>query len=111
MREVREPGRFGRLDAATARQALRRHGIPAALVTGTDNLRCLVGIQWGDFQRQPGYALLFAEHAPVVFAHAGCYHQLPDQCPRGDAVADRPFVAGWHRRGGRDDRGGRTLRR
>ena len=67
--------------AAKARQALRAQGLPAALVTGTDNVRYLAGIQWGEFQPQLCYLLFFAEHDPVVFAHAGCYHQLPDQCP------------------------------
>ncbi len=67
--------------AVKARQALRQHGLPAALVTGSDNVRYLVGIQWGEFQPQLCYVLFFAEHDPVVFAHAGCYHQLPDQCP------------------------------
>jgi hypothetical protein len=67
--------------AAKARQALRQHGLPAALVSGTDNVRYLAGIQRGEFQPQLCYLLFFAEHDPVVFAHAGCYHQLPDQCP------------------------------
>lgn len=67
--------------AARARQALRRHGLPAALVTGTDNVRYLVGVQRGEFQPQLCYVLFFADHDPVFFAHAGCYQQLPDQCP------------------------------
>jgi Xaa-Pro aminopeptidase len=30
---------------------------------------------------QAAYALVFADHPPVVFAPAGSYHQMPDQAP------------------------------
>lgn len=67
--------------AAKAREALRKHDIPAALVTGAENVRYLVGFWWGEFQPQLSYALFFADHDPVVFAHAGCYQQMQDQNP------------------------------
>lgn len=67
--------------AARARQGLRQRSIAAALVTGSENVRYLTGFWWGEFQPQLSYTLFFAEHDPIVFAHAGCYQQMQDQNP------------------------------
>ncbi len=67
--------------AARARQTLKKHNIPAMLVTGANNVRYLVGFRWNEFQPQLSYTLFFAEGDPIVFAHAGSYQQMPDQAP------------------------------
>ena len=67
--------------AARARKELARRKIPAALVTGSENVRYLVGFWWGEFVSQLSYVLFFAEGDPIVFAHAGCYQQMQDQNP------------------------------
>lgn len=67
--------------AARAKQVLKQQGIPAILVTGEPNLRYLVGFSNGEFQPWLSYTIFFAEHDPVVFAHAGPYHQMQDQAP------------------------------
>ncbi len=67
--------------AARARQTLKKHNIPAMLVTGANNVRYLVGFRWNEFQPQLSYTLFFAEGDPVVFAHAGSFQQMPDQSP------------------------------
>lgn len=63
------------------KQILKREGIPAVLVTGEPNVRYLVGFSWAEFMPFLSYTLFFLEHDPVVFAHAGSYHQMPDQVP------------------------------
>jgi Xaa-Pro dipeptidase len=63
------------------RDTLRAHSIPAMLVTGAENVRYAAGFWWSEFQMQAAYALVFADHPPVVFAPAGSYHQMPDQAP------------------------------
>jgi len=70
--------------AERARQAMRRHGIPALLATDSvpgHNIRYLTGLRVPDFIPQLSYVLFFAEHDPVVFAHAGAFQQMPDQAP------------------------------
>ncbi|MFQ5880640.1 MAG: M24 family metallopeptidase, partial [Dehalococcoidia bacterium] len=67
--------------AARMRQVLRQHGVPSILVTGVPNVRYLTGFEWSEFQPHLSYTLFFAEHDPVVFAHAGYYQQMPDQAP------------------------------
>ncbi len=67
--------------AAKAKQVLRRHGLPAILVTGEPNVRYLTSFSWGEFQPFLSYTLFFAEHDAIVFAHAGSYHQMADQAP------------------------------
>ncbi|GBD12777.1 Creatinase [bacterium HR24] len=66
---------------AKAREAMRRHNVPALLVTGSPNVRYLTGLHWWEFQPRLSYVLFFAEHDPVVFAHAGSYHQMPEEMP------------------------------
>ena len=67
--------------AAKAKQVLRKRGIPAILVTGEPNVRYLTGFSWREFQPFLSYTLFFAEHDPILFAHAGSYQQMPDQAP------------------------------
>lgn len=67
--------------AARARQVLKKHGIPAMLVTGGSNVRYLAGFWWLDFRPAASFCLFFAEHDPVIFAHAGSFQQMPDQAP------------------------------
>lgn len=66
---------------ARARRIMRERGIPAMLITGSPNVRYLTGFYWFEFQLRLSYCLFFAEHDPIVFAHAGSYHQVPDQMP------------------------------
>jgi Xaa-Pro dipeptidase len=73
-------GRLREDRAAKARAVLRRHGIPAMLVSSEPNVRYLTGFSWGTFQPNLCYALFFAEHDPVLFAHAGSY-QMPEIVP------------------------------
>lgn len=67
--------------AARMKQILKREGIPAVLVTYEPNVRYLTGFSWAEFMSFLSYALFFAEHDPVIYAHAGSYHQMPDQMP------------------------------
>src|SRR3989304_5181803 len=67
--------------AARARKEMIKRKIPVALVTGSENVRYLVGFYWGEFVNQLSYVLFFAEGDPILFAHAGCYQQMPDQNP------------------------------
>ena len=65
--------------AAKMKRVLKREGIPAVLVTYEPNVRYLTGFSWAEFMTFLSYALFFAEHDPVIYAHAGSYHQMPDQ--------------------------------
>jgi Xaa-Pro aminopeptidase len=67
--------------AAKMKRVLKREGIPAVLVTYEPNVRYLTGFSWAEFMTFLSYALFFAEHDPVIYAHAGSYHQMPDQMP------------------------------
>lgn len=67
---------------ARARQIMRKHGIPMILVASNDNIRYLTGLRiQASFDPQLRYVLFFAEHDPVVFEHAGWFHQMQDQAP------------------------------
>lgn len=82
--DIREGINFARMRgerAAKAREVLKRHGIPAILVTGEPNVRYLTGFSWSEFQPFLSYAIFFAEHDPIIFAHAGSYHHMADQAP------------------------------
>jgi Xaa-Pro aminopeptidase len=67
--------------AERARKVMRKYGIPALLATRADNTRYLTGLRGAEFMPQLWYVLFFAEHDPVVFAHAGWYKQLPAVAP------------------------------
>lgn len=66
--------------AAKARKVMKERGIPALLVASEPNIRYLMGFSWGVFQPYLCYALFFAEHEPILFAHAGSY-QVPEMVP------------------------------
>ena len=67
--------------AERARQVMRKHGMAVMLVTGGPNCRYLTGVRDAQNRPQLGYVLFSVEHDPVVWAHAGWYHQLQDQEP------------------------------
>lgn len=67
--------------AERAREVMREYNVPALLVTGNNNVRYLTGFWWADFQQAICYTLFFADHDPVVFAHAGSFQQGPAQQP------------------------------
>jgi Xaa-Pro aminopeptidase len=67
--------------AARMKRVLKREGIPAVLVTYEPNVRYLTGFSWAEFMTFLSYSLFFVEHDPVIYAHAGSYHQMPDQMP------------------------------
>jgi Xaa-Pro aminopeptidase len=67
--------------AERARKVMRKYGIPALLVSRPDNTRYLTGIRGAEFMPQLWYVLFFADHDPVVFAHAGWHGQMPAAAP------------------------------
>ena len=67
--------------AERARKIMRKYGIPAVLATRPDNTRYLTGLRGPEFMPQLWYVLFFAEHDPVVFAHAGWHKQMPAEAP------------------------------
>lgn len=67
--------------AAKVKKILKREGIPTLLVTGLTAVRYLTGFFWREFQPHLSYTLFFAEHEPIIFAHAGSYQQAPDLLP------------------------------
>ncbi|MGD0023011.1 MAG: M24 family metallopeptidase [Xanthobacteraceae bacterium] len=67
--------------AERTRKFMRKYGIPALLAARPDNTRYLTGIRGAEFMPQLWYVLFFAEHDPVVFAHAGWHRQLPAAAP------------------------------
>jgi Xaa-Pro dipeptidase len=82
--DIREGINFARMRderSAKAKKVLKQRGIPAILVTGEPNVRYLTSFTFSEFQPFLSYTLFFAEHDPIVFAHAGSYHQMPDQAP------------------------------
>lgn len=81
LRETINVPRMREERAARMKEVLKREGIPAILVTGEPNVRYLTGFSWAEFMPFLSYTLFFAEHDPIIFAHAGSYHQMPDQAP------------------------------
>lgn len=73
--------RMNRERAHRAREALRRHNVPAVLAARPENTRYLSGLRGPEFLPQLWYVLFFAEHDPVVFHHAGWIHMYPSQAP------------------------------
>jgi len=66
--------------AARARQALKKLGLPAMLVTSSPNIRYLNGYLHAS-HAMLDYILFFADGDPVMFAHAGYYHAQPSYMP------------------------------
>ena len=67
--------------AERTRKFMRKYGIPALLAARPDNTKYLTGIRGAEFMPQLWYVLFFAEHDPVVFAHAGWHRQAPAASP------------------------------
>jgi len=67
--------------AARAKRVMNMQGVAAILVTYEPNVRYLTGFSWSEFMPFLSYALFFAEHDPVVYAHAGSYQQMPPEVP------------------------------
>jgi Xaa-Pro dipeptidase len=67
--------------AEKVREVLRRNGIPAILASRPENARYLTGIRGPEYLPQLWYVLFFAEYDPVVFQHAGYYHNYPPEAP------------------------------
>lgn len=72
-----DASRMRRERAEKVKQILKREGIPTLLVTGIPPVRYLTGFFWREFQPHLSYTLFFAEHDPIIFAHAGSYQQAP----------------------------------
>ena len=82
--DLREGINFTRMReqrAARMKRIMKQEGVPAVLVTWEPNVRYLTGFSWSEFMPFLSYALFFAEHDPVVFAHAGSYQQMPPEVP------------------------------
>lgn len=82
--DLREGVSFERMRkerAEKARAALKQAGTASILVSGMSNIRYLASFFSSEFQPYLSYVLFFAEDDPVVFAHAGSYHQMQDQAP------------------------------
>jgi Xaa-Pro aminopeptidase len=67
--------------ADKARQVLKKHGVAAMLAARPENTRYLSGLRGAEFLPQLWYVLFFAEHEPVVYQHAGWYHNYPSEAP------------------------------
>ena len=66
---------------ARAQAALRRHGIPAALLMGHENIRYTTAIRCFPFAPQLSYALIFAEHDPIMYELGDQLGQQKIYCP------------------------------
>ena len=67
--------------AERLRSILRKHNVPAMLISGANNVRYATGFSSFEMQRQSTYALFVVEGDHVVFAPAGSYQQMPDLVP------------------------------
>ncbi len=67
--------------AEKAKKEMKKQGIPALLVTDAPNVRYLTGFDFSEFQPYISYTLFFADHDPIVFAHAGSYQMMPEEMP------------------------------
>ncbi|MBI2317534.1 MAG: aminopeptidase P family protein [Betaproteobacteria bacterium] len=63
------------------RRVLKKHGVAAIVAARPDNTRYLSGLRGSEFVSQLWYVLFFAEDDPVVFQHAGWYHNYPENAP------------------------------
>jgi Xaa-Pro aminopeptidase len=67
--------------AEKARQVLKKQGVASILAARPENTRYLTGIRGPEFLPQLWYVLFFAEHDPIVYQHAGWYHNYPREAP------------------------------
>jgi Xaa-Pro aminopeptidase len=82
--------------AARMRSVLRDSGIPAILASRPENSRYLTGIRGPEYLPQLWYVLFFAESDPVVFQHAGYYHNYPREAPW---ITEWRLARNWVNRG------------
>lgn len=76
---------------------LRKNGVPACVLTRGDNVRYATGFDGPGFQGGLYYCLFYVEHDPVIYDHAGHYHQLRDQIPwikEGNFRIARSWIGG-----------------
>jgi Xaa-Pro aminopeptidase len=66
---------------ARVRAALKRHGIAAALLVRHENIRYAVAIRGHAFAPQLSYALVFAEHDPIMYDLGDQLEQQKAYCP------------------------------
>lgn len=87
--------RMRRERAARAAAVMRDANVPAILVGGVQNVRYLTGFWWSDYQPQMSYCLSFAEHEPIVYAHAGSFQKMPIAQPWiGETRIGRSWLGG-----------------
>src|SRR3990172_6746042 len=67
--------------AARARKIMRKYNIPTLLVANEEHIRYLTGLRGALFDPQLRYVLFFADQDPVLFEHAGYYHQMQHEAP------------------------------
>lgn len=67
--------------AARAQKIMRKYNIPTLLVANEEHIRYLTGMRGALFDPQLRYVLFFAEHDPVLFEHAGYFHQMQEEAP------------------------------
>lgn len=87
--DLREGINFTRMRedrAARMQRVMKEQDLPAILVTHEPNVRYLTGFSWSEFMPFLSYAIFFAEHDPVVFAHAGSYQQM---------LPEVPWISNW----------------
>ena len=73
--------RMRRERADKMRRVLLKHGVAAIVAARPDNTRYLSGLRGSEFVSQLWYVLFFAEDDPVIFQHAGWYHNYPVEAP------------------------------
>ena len=56
---------------AKAQAAMKKNGVPVALLLRTENIRYVTGTRYPEFVEKLTYAVTFAEHEPVVFTGGG----------------------------------------
>ncbi len=68
--------------AERARQVMRKYNIPVVLDATEKGIRYVCGLRAdAAYDPQVRYVLFFADHDPVVFEHAGIFHQMPHEAP------------------------------
>ncbi|MBI4492994.1 MAG: aminopeptidase P family N-terminal domain-containing protein, partial [Chloroflexi bacterium] len=66
---------------ARAQAALKRHGVAAALLMRPDNMRYATAVRGHEFAAQLSYALVFAEHEPVLYELGDMVEHQQRYCP------------------------------
>ncbi len=74
-------GRLRRDRLARTQAALKEAGLAAALLTRTENIRYATGLRGPFFAPQLRYALVFAEHAPVMYELGNLRERQQAQAP------------------------------